>query len=89
MRQVIFRGLAGLLSLAFGAVLLLGDTAKFSFKELLGFVVLGLAFGVYAFIGSEMGAEFLLSLFGHSPETETPPPEEDSESIDDETASGQ
>jgi hypothetical protein len=64
MRGVVFRILAGLLAVAFIAVVAFGDTSKMSLPELVGIGAIGTGFGLYALLGSDPGERFIFAAFG-------------------------
>ena len=53
MRKIVFRVLAGLLSVGFLALILFGDTANMTPREKWGGIAIGVAFGLFALFGSE------------------------------------
>jgi hypothetical protein len=64
MRKVVFRVLAGLLAVAFGALLTFGDTSKMSLRELVGTGAILAGFGLYALLGSDLGERLIWVAFG-------------------------
>ena len=59
-----FRVLAGLLAVAFGALLAFGDTSKMSLREVFGIGAIGAGFGLYALLGSDLGERLIWVAFG-------------------------
>jgi hypothetical protein len=62
-RAVIFRVLAGLIALAFAALLLFGDTSKMSLRQMFGVGAVAVGFGLYSVLGSDLG-ERLIGVVG-------------------------
>ncbi len=54
MRAGVFRVLAGLLSVAFAALLIFGDTSNMSLRGMWGTGVITAGFGMYALLGSDL-----------------------------------
>ena len=54
MRRIVFRVLAGLLALAFAALLVFGDTSQMSLRVIWGIGAVAAGFGLYAVLGSEL-----------------------------------
>lgn len=64
MRQLIFRILAGILSLVFGIVLSIGDTSQMSFRFYVYSWIIGIGFGLFAILGTQIAESFLAIIFG-------------------------
>ncbi len=74
MHGVVFRMLAGLLAVAFAALLTLGDTSKMSLREMFGIGAIGVGFGLYAMLGSDLGERLMWVVFGGSDPGSGQPP---------------
>ncbi len=59
MRSVVFRLLAGLLAIAFGVLLVFGDTSNMSLRHVWGTGAIAVGFGSYALLGSGLGERFI------------------------------
>ncbi len=64
MRSIIFRLLAGLLALAFAALLLFGDTTQLSWRDWWGRIVITVGFGLYALLGTNLAERVMLVAMG-------------------------
>jgi hypothetical protein len=64
MRTAVFRVLAGLLAVAFVALLAFGDTSRMSLRERVGAGIIGVGFGLYALLGSDLGERLIGWAFG-------------------------
>jgi uncharacterized paraquat-inducible protein A len=64
LQTIVFRVLAGLLALGFGAFLVFGDTSKMSLRQVVGGCVIAVAFGLYSLLGPEVGERFLAYMIG-------------------------
>jgi hypothetical protein len=75
-RAIVFRVLAGLLAVAFGALLAFGDTFKMSLREVVGIGIIAVAFALYSILGTEVGERFLSYTMGfRNPDSSEKPPE--------------
>ena len=64
MRQLIFRILAGILSLVFGIFLSIGDTSQMSLNIYANTWIITIVFGLFAICGTRIAESFLANIFG-------------------------
>lgn len=63
MRQIVFRVLAGLLAVAFGALLAFGDLSQWPLSQKFFTCVITVGFGLYA-LRSNLGERFIAAVAG-------------------------
>jgi hypothetical protein len=67
--SIVLRALAGIISLAFGAVLIFADNSKMSNRELWGFGFIAVVFAAYSLLGNEWGEWILQGCPATKPKT--------------------